>query len=75
MDNVTEQGFRELGREVRQMGKDVTALNTQVRHINDSINKLVSKAEFFPVKMIAYGMAAGCMGAVMTAIVGSAVGG
>lgn len=74
MDNVTKQDFRELDREVSQIGKDVSALNTQVRHINHNLSQLVSKAEFFPVKVIVYGLAAGSMGAVLTSVINAAVG-
>ena len=68
------QDFRELDREVSQIGKDVTALNTKVQHINDNLTKLVSKAEFQPVKIIVYGIAAGSMGAVLTSVVNTVVG-
>ncbi len=70
---MTRQDFRELDREVSQIGKDVTTLNAQVHHIRGNLEQLVSKAEFFPVKMIVYGLAAGSMGAVLTAVISSAV--
>lgn len=69
MEGVSKQDFRELDREVGKIGNDVAALKTDVTHINQSLTKLVSKAEFFPVKLIVYGLAAGSMSAVMTAVV------
>ncbi len=73
MDNVTKQDFKELDREVGQIGKDVTTLNTKVQHINENLAQLVNKAEFFPVKVIVYGLAAGSMGAVLTSVVNTVV--
>lgn len=69
--NVSRQDFRDMDREVTQISHDVTALKMQVSHLNSMIATLVSKAEFFPVKVIVYGLAAGSMGAVMTQVVSS----
>lgn len=60
--------LRELDREVSKIGHDVTALKRDMEHANENIAKLVSKAEFFPVKLIAYALAGGAMSAVMTAV-------
>lgn len=73
MDGVNKDDFRELDRDVGRIGNDVTALKVEVHNLNRSIAELVSKAEFVPVKLIAYGLAAGSMGAVLTAIVSSVI--
>lgn len=74
MEGVNRDDFRELDRDVSKIGQDVSALKVEVRNINTNLTELVSKAEFMPVKLIAYGLAAGSMGAVLTAIVSSVVG-
>ena len=74
MESVNKEDFRELDRDVMKIGQDVSALKVEVRNINANLSALVSKAEFMPVKLIAYGLAAGSMGAVLTAIVSSVVG-
>lgn len=74
MEGVNRDDFRELDRDVSKIGQDVSALKVEVRNINENLTELVSKAEFMPVKLIAYGLAAGSMGAVLTAIVSSVVG-
>lgn len=66
---VSKDDFRDLDREVGQIGNDVVGLKVEVKNMADNIEKLVSKAEFFPVKVIVYGLAAGSMGAVLTAII------
>lgn len=73
MDSVGKQEFRDLDREVGQMGREVATLKTQIMHLNGTIAQLVTKAEFLPVKVIVYGLAAGTMGAVMTAVISSVV--
>lgn len=74
MDNFGRQELREMDREITQIGKDVASLKTQTTHINSNLAQLVSKAEFFPVKVIVYGLAAGAMGAVLTSVISAAVG-
>lgn len=72
---VSRQDFRDMDREVTQISHDVTALKMQVTHLSANIATLVSKAEFFPVKVIVYGLAAGSMGAVMTQVMSSVLSG
>lgn len=59
--------------EFHSLSREVTALQVKVDSLQRQISELVSKAEFFPVKLIAYGLAAGSMGAVITAIVSSVI--
>lgn len=71
MDDFSRQELHELDKDVDQIGRDVIVLKTQMAHISASIKTLVSQSEFFPVKLIVYGLAAGSMGAVMTQILSS----
>lgn len=73
MDGINKDDFRELDRDVGRIGNDVTALKVEVRNLNASITELVSKAEFFPVKVLVYGLAAGAMGALLTAVLNSVI--
>lgn len=73
MEGVSKEDFRELDREVGTIGNDVTGLKVEVRNMSENIEKLVSKAEFFPVKVIVYGLAAGSMGAVLTAVISGVI--
>lgn len=73
MDGIDKEAFRELDRDVGRIGNDVTALKVEVRNLNASITELVSKAEFFPVKVLVYGLAAGAMGALLTAVLNSVI--
>ncbi|MNP18163.1 hypothetical protein D3C76_1106250 [compost metagenome] len=68
---VSKEDFRELEREVSKIGLDVNTLQAEVSHVNRLVTDFVTKNEFLPVKLIVYGLAAGTMGAVMTAIVSS----
>lgn len=73
MEGVSKEDFRDLDREVGTIGNDVTGLKVEVRNMSENIEKLVSKAEFFPVKVIVYGLAAGSMGAVLTAVISGVI--
>ena len=70
MEGVDRQAFSDLDKEVGEIHKDLSALKNEVSHINININKLVTQSEFFPVKVIVYGLVAGTMGAVLTAVLG-----
>lgn len=71
---VGRQEIQEIRREVAQSGNAVAALQVEVRNLREDIMNLVTKAEFFPVKAIAYGLAAGSMGAVISAVIAQVVG-
>ena len=44
-------------------------MHAELKAVQQRLETLVHKAEFFPVKVIAYGLAAGSMGAVVTAVI------
>lgn len=69
--DVSREEFRDLDRDVGKIATDVATLIANVRNMDARVEQLVHKAEFFPVKLIAYGLAAGALGAVITAIVQS----
>ncbi len=69
MEGVSKDDFRELDRDVGKIGNDVSGLKVEVHNLNASVKELVSKAEFFPVKVIVYGLAGGAMTAVLTAVI------
>lgn len=71
--DVSKEEFRELSKEVREVGNDMAGMQVEVRNLNRAIGELVSKAEFFPVKAIAYGLAAGALGAVVTAVISNVI--
>lgn len=71
---VGRSEMQDLRREVTRMGNTVSSLETETRHLRDLIRELVTRQEFFPVKMIAYGLAAGSMGAVITAVISTVIG-
>ncbi len=73
MDDNTAHDLGDLRREVNDLSRNVAVMENQMQVIGRSIQDLVSKAEFMPVKLIAYGLAAGCMGAVITAVISSVI--
>lgn len=70
---VGRNEFQDLRKEVVQTGNAVSALQVEVKNLRATINDLVTKAEFFPVKAIAYGLAVGSMSAVVTAVISGAM--
>lgn len=73
MDGVSKEDFRELDREVGKMAREVTAMKVEVNNLNALVKELVSKAEFFPVKVIVYGLAGGAMTAVLSAVIANVI--
>lgn len=73
MEGVSKEEFRDMDKEVGNIGNDVAGLKVEVKNMSKNIEMLVSKAEFFPVKVIVYGLAAGSMGAVLTAVISGVI--
>lgn len=69
MEGVSKEDFRELDRDVGKISTDVAGMKSELNHLNVSIKELVHKAEFFPVKVIVYGLAGGALTAVLTAVI------
>lgn len=70
---VSRDDFRELDRDVGKLQVKMGSVEAQLIALNKGMDTLVSKAEFFPVKAIAYGLAAGALGAVISAIISNVV--
>lgn len=73
MTDFNREEFRELDRELSKVGTSVTRLQVQVLNLERLVEDLVTKAEFAPVKLIAYGLATGAMSAVVMAIISQVV--
>lgn len=73
MTDFNKDDLRELDREVSKIGTSVTRLQVQVQNLERLVEDLVTKAEFAPVKLIAYGLATGAMSAVVMAIISKVV--
>lgn len=73
MTGVSREDFRHLDDQVGNISNDVSSVKTEVKNLKEVINQLVHKHEFFPVKMIAYGLAVGAGTAVVTAIISKVV--
>ncbi|WP_441280547.1 hypothetical protein [Tardiphaga sp. 862_B3_N1_1] len=70
---IERDEFRDLEKEVRESKDQTILLGAKVVHLENAVKELVSKAEFFPVKLIAYGLAAGALSAVVTAVVSNVI--
>lgn len=57
----------------RKLSENVIRLQEQVSTMQNMIKDLVTRAEFTPVKMIAYGLATAVMSSVMMAILAKVV--
>lgn len=73
MEDNNAKSLSGLYREVNSLSRNVAVLESKMQSVRDALDDLVSKAEFMPVKLIAYGLAAGCMGAVITALISSVI--
>lgn len=71
---VGRSEIQDLRREVTKLSNAVSSLETKMEHAKELIQGLVTKAEFRPVQMISYGLAAGAMGAVLTSLIQMVVG-
>lgn len=65
--------FRDLEREVKTGNDAIITLQSQVQHLQKAVADLVTKAEFAPVKLIAYGLATAVMSSVMMAILAKVI--
>ena len=59
--------------EFRQLDNNVILLKEQVKNLQDEVKELVTKAEFAPVKMIAYGLATAALSSVFMAILAKVI--
>lgn len=59
--------------DLRKLSENVIRLQEQVSTMQSTIKDLVTRAEFTPVKMIAYGLATAVMSSVMMAILAKVV--
>lgn len=65
--------FRELEKTVDGLNGSVIRLQEQVTALQATVTKVVTQAEFAPVKMIAYGLATAVMSSVIMAILAKVV--
>lgn len=54
--------------ELRELDKQIIRLQEQVKSLQATVEELVTKAEFTPVKLIAYGLATAVMSSVLMAL-------
>jgi hypothetical protein len=59
--------------DLMQLSKSVVRLQVQVENLEKLVEDLVTKAEFAPVKLIAYGLATGAMSAVVMAVISKVI--
>ena len=62
--NEVKDAMRDLSAKV----EPISVLRNNIKHLEESIAKLVTQMEFAPVKLIAYGLAGGVLMTVMGAI-------
>ena len=70
---IERDEFRELERQVKTSNDVVINLQAQVGHLQKTITELVTKAEFAPVRLIAYGLATAVMSSVMMAVLAKVI--
>lgn len=73
MNPVQRDEFRELEVIVQQTDGNVIRLQEQVKAMQKTIEDLVSRAEFAPVKLIAYGLATAVGSSVIFAILAKVI--
>lgn len=59
--------------DLRKLSENVIRMQEQIKTLQETIKDLVTRAEFTPVKMIAYGLATAVMSSVMMAILAKVV--
>jgi hypothetical protein len=59
--------------ELRKLSENVIRLQEQVSSLQNTVKDLVTRAEFTPVKMIAYGLATAIMSSVLMAMLAKVV--
>lgn len=70
---VNEHEVGRLAEEQRLQGLDIATLKAQVFNLTESLKTFVTRAEFTPVKIIAYGFASAVLGMVMTALIAKVI--
>ncbi|WP_443698635.1 hypothetical protein [Pseudomonas sp.] len=70
---IERDEFRELEKVVDATDRNVIRLQEQVTSLQQKIVELVSKAEFAPVKLIAYGLATAVGSSVIMAILAKVI--
>lgn len=65
---VDKAEFRGLEKQVGTIDNNVVRLQEQVMNLQSTVKELVTKAEFTPVKIIAYGLVTMVTGSVVTAL-------
>lgn len=65
--------FRALEADVNDVNNNIVRLQEQVKTLENSVKDLVSKAEFAPVKMIAYGLATAVLSSVIMAVLAKVI--
>jgi uncharacterized protein YlxW (UPF0749 family) len=66
---IDRDEFRELEKSVNSANREVGTLQQQVRSLEALVAQLVTRAEFTPIKLIAYGLATTVMSSVLLAVV------
>lgn len=59
--------------DVKQISSEIAVLKTEVANLKDAVDKLVTRHEFAPVKMIAYGLATAVMSSVIMALIAKVI--
>jgi len=59
--------------ELRQLSDSMIRMEEQMKTMQNTIRDLVTRAEFTPVKMIAYGLATAVMSSVLMAILAKVI--
>lgn len=73
MSEINRDEFRDLEGAVRTTDTNVVRLQEQVASMQRTISDLVTRAEFAPVKMIAYGLATAVGSSVIMAILAKVI--
>lgn len=73
MNPVQRDEFREIEIAVKNSDGNVIRLQEQVKAMQKTIEDLVSRAEFAPVKLIAYGLATAVGSSVIFAILAKVI--
>jgi hypothetical protein len=73
MNPVQRDEFRQVEQAVQHIDGNVIRLQEQVKAMQNTIEDLVSRAEFAPVKLIAYGLATAVGSSVIFAILAKVI--
>jgi uncharacterized protein YhaN len=71
--SIEREEFRELEKAVDAVDRNTIRLQEQVSSMQKKIDDLVSRAEFAPVKLIAYGLATAVGSSVIMAILAKVI--